>query len=251
METKFFVTIAGLLVAGGLMMAVIHTVHRTGRNEIRNDWIKYVGFAYVVVTVLSTGLAGRWPLSFLLALVALASATELSRHLGGNIEGRAIDIIAATTLVAYCLSHLLFMDRIDWWTHFAFLFTLVAITDSFSQLWGRLIGRHKMCPKLSPNKTWEGFIGGMLTAAAGAWLFGFLLPTTPSSTLVAVGVVISLAAVAGDLLFSAIKRKLGIKDFSALLPGQGGLLDRFDSLIVAAPVFFWTSKILMQHGGQS
>lgn len=251
METKFFVSILGLLAVGGGMMTVIHTVRPSGHNHARNDWIKYAGFAGVVLTVLATGLAGRLALSLLLGLIALMAATELGRHTGGTIEGQVVDVMVGTALVAFCLSHLLFVDRINWWSHFAFLFTLVAITDSFSQLWGRLLGRHKMCPKLSPNKTWEGLVGGMATAAAGACMFGFLLPDFSTPMLIVTGVVISLAAVTGDLLFSAIKRRLGIKDYSTLLPGQGGLLDRFDSLIVAAPVFFWTSRILIQYGGQA
>ena len=245
MEARFFATVALLFFAGGLLMALTHRVHSITRDKARADWIKYAVFAGVILFVLTVGLLGRWPLSILIALVAIGSAAEFSRHAGKTVSGKIVDIAAGAAIVAYCLSHLLFMNTADWWPWFAFVFVLVAITDSFAQLWGKLLGRHQLCPVLSPGKTWEGFLGGTLSAVAGAWLFGFLLSETPSSTLVVAGLTVSLAATAGDLLFSSIKRKLRIKDFSALLPEHGGLLDRFDSLIVAAPVFFWINRTLM------
>ncbi len=122
---------------------------------------------------------------------------------------------------------------------------MVALTDSFAQLWGRLLGRRRLCPRLSPGKTWAGFLGGLISASVGALLFGFLLAESPSSLLVVAGALVALTATAGDLLFSAVKRWLRIKDFSTLLPQHGGLLDRFDSLIVTAPVFFWISRTMI------
>ncbi len=123
---------------------------------------------------------------------------------------------------------------------------LVAAADSYAQLWGRLQGRHHLCLRLSPGKTVEGFLGGILGATTLAPALVFLTPGASVPSLVLVGLSTALAAAAGELLFSLIKRRLGVKDFSALLPGHGGLLDRFDSLILAAPVSYWHRHLLFR-----
>lgn len=119
-----------------------------------------------------------------------------------------------------------------------FLVFLTQINDVAQYCWGKLLGAHKMTPKISPNKTWEGFIGGMLTTTGLAVaLAGWLTPMPPLAA-VASGLLISGAGCFGDLTFSALKRDLGIKDFGTTLPGHGGVLDRVDSLTYAAPAFF-------------
>lgn len=108
--------------------------------------------------------------------------------------------------------------------------------DSGAYFVGKSIGKHKMAPAISPNKTWEGAIGGL----AASWLIGFVMTWTmsvlPVSTCWVFGLVVGAAGQVGDLVESAIKREIGIKDFGDLLPGHGGVLDRFDSLLFAAPV---------------
>ena len=119
-----------------------------------------------------------------------------------------------------------------------FYLVLVAqMSDVFKYVWGKLFGRHKIVPRVSPNKTWEGFVGGVLTATAlGAALWW----VTPFTKLQAAGMslVIALLGAAGGLVMSAIKRDAGVKDFGATIEGHGGILDRIDSLCFAAPVFF-------------
>jgi len=130
-----------------------------------------------------------------------------------------------------------------WFGTFAFVFLLVGITDSYSQLWGKLAGKHKMCPHLSPHKTWEGLLGGILSALTAAGLFSFLIPELKYPQVLELGLIIALTATSGDLFFSLIKRRLSIKDFSGIIPGHGGVLDRFDSLIITAPVFYWCENL--------
>lgn len=113
-----------------------------------------------------------------------------------------------------------------------FSFIVLSIFDSFSQIAGQLFGHRKLFPKTSPNKTWGGLIGGGLMAIGSSFLLKSLYPAPMAkSLLLAFGVV--LFAFAGDFAASFYKRKFNVKDYSNLIPGHGGFLDRFDSLIAA------------------
>ncbi len=137
---------------------------------------------------------------------------------------------------------------------FIFLVVLTELNDISQALVGRRIGAHHLTPKVSPNKTREGLLGGVLaTVVASLVLAPFLTPLTtraaPAWTVLAwlaplawpllAGLVIALAGFLGDLNMSAIKRDAGVKDSSGALPGMGGVLDRIDSLTLTAPVFYW------------
>jgi phosphatidate cytidylyltransferase len=110
-------------------------------------------------------------------------------------------------------------------------------SDVFQYVWGKLLGRHKILPTISPNKTWEGFLAGILSATLLSLLVRFLTPFSPGETLVA-PLLIAITGFAGGAVMSALKRDVGVKDFGSLIPGHGGMLDRIDSLCYAAPVFF-------------
>ncbi len=123
-----------------------------------------------------------------------------------------------------------------WWLLFVML--LVWGADSGAYMFGRLFGKHKLAPKVSPGKTWEGFFGGLLSSAIIAWLFALLAPLSVApGTLIICAVIATLASVLGDLTESMFKREAGIKDSGNLIPGHGGILDRIDSLTAAVPVF--------------
>jgi phosphatidate cytidylyltransferase len=119
----------------------------------------------------------------------------------------------------------------------AFLVVVVQMSDVLQYVWGKLVGRRKIAPQLSPSKTWEGFLGGVGCATllgAGLW---WMTPFTPwQAGLLAL--VIALMGFAGGLVMSAIKRDRGVKDWGHLIAGHGGFIDRLDSVIFAAPVFF-------------
>ena len=116
--------------------------------------------------------------------------------------------------------------------------------DTCAYCVGRLFGKHKMAPVLSPKKSVEGAVGGVI----GAGLLGFIFahvfhePTVAYAVICAAGALISMV---GDLAASAIKRDKGIKDYGKLIPGHGGVLDRFDSVIFTAPVIYFLSLILI------
>ena len=132
----------------------------------------------------------------------------------------------------------------DGFAYIATLVILVGCNDTFAYLVGVLLGKHPLAPKISPKKTWEGFIGGLIfTAAGGALSFYYLLDHHPVIGALA-GFAAVLAATVGDLVESAIKRDLSIKDMGTLLPGHGGMLDRLDSALITAPVMWCFIELL-------
>lgn len=119
-----------------------------------------------------------------------------------------------------------------------YLVFLTEINDVAQYIWGKSFGKRKIVPKVSPNKTVAGFLGGVLTTTALAVVLApFLTPLTRNEAL-GVGLLIGLAGFVGDVTISALKRDLGVKDSGSLLPGHGGILDRLDSLTYTAPLFF-------------
>ncbi len=119
-----------------------------------------------------------------------------------------------------------------------FLLFLTEINDVAQYLWGKTLGRRRIIPKVSPNKTWEGFFGGLFTTTAlSALLAPWLTPLGRETALLA-GALIGVAGFIGDVTISALKRDIGLKDSGSILPGHGGILDRIDSLTYTAPLFF-------------
>jgi phosphatidate cytidylyltransferase len=122
-----------------------------------------------------------------------------------------------------------------------FLITVVQASDVLQYVWGKLIGRHKIAPRLSPSKTVEGFIGGVASATAlGAALWWITPFTWWQAGLMAL--VVNLMGFCGGLVMSAIKRDRGVKDWGQMIEGHGGMLDRLDSVIFAAPIFFHLTR---------
>lgn len=116
------------------------------------------------------------------------------------------------------------------------------VTDIFAYFTGKLFGKHKLCESISPKKTIEGSVGGLIFCAIAFVIYSFIIfkESTPIHGywfMIAVSIILSFIAQIGDLAMSIIKRKYGIKDFGSLFPGHGGALDRFDSIIAVAPAF--------------
>lgn len=120
-----------------------------------------------------------------------------------------------------------------------FYILVLTVSNDFIQMFcGKALGKHKIIPKVSPNKTWEGFIGGVIgTTILSVVMAYFLTPFTLMQSIFG-GAVLAIFGFFGDVTMSAIKRDLGVKDTSTLIPGHGGILDRLDSLLFTAPLFF-------------
>lgn len=129
-----------------------------------------------------------------------------------------------------------------------FLVVLTQLNDVAQFLSGRMFGRCKITPTVSPNKTWGGLIGGIVSTTLLSWVAAPLLTPFTTTQAIAVGTIIALAGFTGDVVISAIKRDLQIKDTGTLIPGHGGILDRIDSLTYTAPLFFHIVVYLHYYG---
>lgn len=150
----------------------------------------------------------------------------------------------------YCLSHLAFLTVLPSTTANAnttiysglgLMFFIILTTQSndiFQYLAGKLLGKHKIVPKVSPKKTWEGFLGGVILTSSLFYFIGSYFTPLKGYELILGGIVTSVAGFIGDIVMSSVKRDIGIKDYGTILPGHGGVMDRMDSLVFTAPLFF-------------
>jgi phosphatidate cytidylyltransferase len=206
-------------------------------------------WVFFIITPLQYWLIGiRWYGFFAIMIPAVAFLLIPTRiALDGDTSHfleRAAKIQFGLMICAYCLSHapaLLMLSIRGFEGHNArlllYLVLIVQLADVLKYTWGKLFGRHKIVPLVSPNKTWEGFIGGVLSVTAVGAALWWATPFTPLQS-AGMSLMIALLGAAGGLVMSAIKRDAGVKDFGAMIEGHGGILDRIDSLCFAAPVFF-------------
>jgi len=151
-------------------------------------------------------------------------------------------------ICVFCISHvpaLLTLEIRDYEDRnlllIAFLVIVVQSSDVLQYVWGKLFGRHKLAPVISPSKTWEGLIGGVLSATALGAALWWITPFNPwQAALMAFA--INAMGFFGGLVMSAIKRDRGVKDWGTLIEGHGGMLDRLDSVVFAAPIFFHLTR---------
>lgn len=160
-----------------------------------------------------------------------------------NVKSSIINISCTLLGVFYAsflLTHILLIYQ---WregiSYVVFLYTLLVINDGFAELFGRLFGKRKIWPKISPNKTYAGSIGGFLSTVFSSILFHFVLPHLSIFSCMVSGAIIAVSGQIGDLIASVFKRDSGLKDFGNILPSHGGIIDRFDGLIFTAPIFYY------------
>lgn len=168
------------------------------------------------------------------------------------LKGDTVGIIKSVAILQWILmltvfgishmAYLLSLPEIDGFASggrglLLFLVFLTEINDIMQFIWGKLLGRNKIIPKVSPNKTWEGFIGGVISTTIIGYFLGFLTPLS-TTQVIFVSFMIAISGFVGDIVMSSFKRDIGIKDTGTSIPGHGGILDRIDSLAYTAPVFF-------------
>jgi phosphatidate cytidylyltransferase len=197
-------------------------------------------------------ICAAWPgLTMAPALVALLVAAGLVAVTGGVPDraaaGRVALIVAGPLYVGLPLGALIGIG----WTQSreaAFLVVLTVVASDSTQYYaGRTFGRRPLAPAISPKKTVEGALGGLVGGAiAMAWLGGLWLPAMPLPARLALAVVLVGAGILGDLLESALKRAAEVKDSSQLIPGHGGVLDRIDALLLVIPVYALAVRVFSQ-----
>jgi phosphatidate cytidylyltransferase len=195
-----------------------------------------------------TGAAWGWGAGGLtLSLLVTVLATMVWR-LGGGPVGYHRDIHAATLIAVYVpfLAGFAVLLAAAGDGHWRVLVTLIVVvlSDTGGYVAGVFLGRHPMAPSVSPKKSWEGLAGSLLAAAVGGGAGLWLLFDVPGWAGAGFGLVVAGAAVLGDLAESLLKRDLGVKDMSGLLPGHGGMMDRLDSILLAVPTAYLLLLVL-------
>ena len=151
-------------------------------------------------------------------------------------------------LIPWSLAHLINIRDLQPNGEYLTLFMIVTvwICDTGAYFTGRFLGRHKLNKEVSPKKTWEGSVGGTLLAVGGALLMRHLfLPSLTLQAAIWLGLLVAVVGQVSDLAESVLKRSTGVKDSSNLLPGHGGFLDRFDSYLLLAPVFYYVALYVL------
>lgn len=205
----------------------------------------YAALAAVVgVTLLTDPQGGNdfWYRIFMVLPVYVIVGLAALQIAGEDREQRFTRLclsILGFVLFAWMFGHLGFLANAQhFYGYVFFLIFSIEICDVAAFAFGKAFGRHKLCPHISPNKTWEGAIGAFLVAMTLPWVLGFALPHFDTTTRLLAGLIVGIGGPLGDLTVSMLKREAGIKDLGTAIPGHGGVLDRVDSLVLATPLFF-------------
>jgi len=221
---KYHVYILVLFCVGAIAFVFINK--KKTAPERKENWIKFFSyFATVNLVIITLLLEGYYFLILSCIIVVLALGELFTNTKREKALIRVLSIVVFLIL-GYHFIHLSFLEK----NTLIFTYYVVLMFDGFSQIFGQLFGRIKITPRISPNKTLLGLLGGISATAACAYFFKDLISDLGIHYL-SLSLLICIFAFIGDLSASWLKRRLKIKDFSNLLPGQGGVLDRFDSLI--------------------
>ncbi|SHJ35463.1 phosphatidate cytidylyltransferase [Tessaracoccus bendigoensis DSM 12906] len=232
-----------LFMAAALGFGTIELHHALTRKGMRSEVVP-VCVGTVVSSVGSyaavVGLIPLEPVTMVLICLCLTMIAAFALRLRRGPEGFVGDAAASALIVAYLpmlgASVPLLMAADDGTLRILTIIACVVASDTGAFAVGVLLGRHKMAPTISPNKTWEGFAGGIAFAALVGVLAAVYLLQIHWVIGLVLGVLLSLAGTTGDLVESLIKRDVGLKDMSNFLPGHGGVMDRLDSILIAVPV---------------
>jgi phosphatidate cytidylyltransferase len=217
----------------GLWLASRNKSARIRRERL----VKFITYFLIVSSTLFAAYGGRWVFALFVTIIAGFGARELFTVVLAAASGSRAKAAAVSFAYVLVAAAAIAFSWLSTRETAIFVFLIVCAFDGFSQVTGQLLGRHLLAPAISPGKTIEGSCGGLLIAVSIAIAIRPLIGTLLLPTLVA-AMFIVFCALAGDLLASLIKRRAGVKDFSNLLPGHGGILDRFDSFLFAAAACF-------------
>lgn len=156
-----------------------------------------------------------------------------------NKKVKVIDIASTLLGVIYIPFFLSYINRLDGTIYIWLIFLIAFGTDTFAYIVGNLIGKNKLCPNISPNKTKEGSLGGILGSLVITLVFAYFTDVDSLWRLLTLSIIASIVSQTGDLVASRIKRLSEIKDYGFIMPGHGGILDRFDSIIFSAPLIYY------------
>ncbi len=153
--------------------------------------------------------------------------------------------IVGLTYVGFFSLHIILVDSLPQFNYVWFVIISAFATDIGAYFSGYFFGKHKLCPNISPKKTIEGALGGILSSMIGCLIVGIIFGKAMIIHSLVIGLIASVFAQLGDLTASVFKRKIDIKDYGNLIPGHGGVLDRIDSILYTAPVVFYYVMFVM------
>ena len=198
--------------------------------------LKRAIFGTIYIVVMWTGSYYSNESRFILFVsLTLISIFEILKIRSG--KSKVLHILYVCTIMSWYLIELKIL---------LFVFILTWIFDTFAYLIGTKYGKHKMIPKISPNKSWEGFTGGLIISVIISFVLfnlDFFSNGTNSIILIIIGFILPFTATIGDLIISQFKRQAGVKDTGTIIPGHGGILDRIDALMITIPIIFILTKI--------
>ncbi|MFZ1699233.1 MAG: phosphatidate cytidylyltransferase [Pyrinomonadaceae bacterium] len=245
-----FVAIAAFALAAGLF----EFYSLTKKLELKAD----AGIAYLGAAALFTGFVFDAPakapdlilatLALFLIVVLVSQALRFQKDFSKMLTGvgmTVFGVLYVEFLGGYLVAMRMgFENRPNLSSHLlAYFFLVIFASDIGAYFAGRALGKHKLAPTISPGKTVEGLVGGILAASGAAVLATFwFFPELPYQFSIPLAVVLAIVGVLGDLAESAIKRGAGAKDAAAILPGHGGFLDRLDSLLFGAPILYYFAR---------
>jgi phosphatidate cytidylyltransferase len=245
-----------LLIGAALALASVELHTALRRVGMRSAVVPIVVGS--VAIAIGSYLAGRNPTVFsttsvLLAALALTVLASLVWRMPGGSEGYVRDVAASMLTIGYVpllgsFAALILAAPADGVARTVTFLLVVVMNDTGGYIAGVLFGKHPMAPRISPKKSWEGFVGSVVLGTAAAVAMTVLGLHAPFWIGILLGVSLVTVATCGDLVESMIKRDLGIKDMSSFLPGHGGVMDRLDSLLLAAPVAWLIMYVLVPGG---
>jgi phosphatidate cytidylyltransferase len=237
-----------------LTMMGLHEYYTLVRSYRPNLLVGYMsGLCVVVFCFLfdkfgKTGLLGQEGILVgLAAMMVLIFLWSLLGKLGAHLVGRMALTAFGVLWVAVGFAYIMLVRSLNHGQSLAILLvTCTVANDTFAYFVGRVIGRHRMAPRISPKKTVEGAIGGLAGSTIAALLVSVYSNGMPRGGAVLVGLIIGVVGQWGDLFESAIKRDFGVKDSGKILPGHGGILDRFDAFLFVGVATYWSSMWLLK-----
>jgi phosphatidate cytidylyltransferase len=222
----------------------LHEYYRLLRPYKPNLLVGYV--AGLAVLVGSYFLGQQGILIGFSALVVLSFFWSLGGELGAHLVGRMAVTAFGVIWVGAGFAYVLLVRELEHGMELTILLlACTMVNDTFAYFVGRAVGRHRMAPRISPKKTVEGAIGGIVGSVVAALLVKIYSPWLDWSDAVILGLVIGIVGQWGDLFESAVKRDFRVKDSGTILPGHGGILDRFDAVLFAGFVTYWSALALL------